>query len=246
MAQTTALVEALKLKLREQRLTYSDVADHLGISVASVKRLFADKQFSLKRFDAVCELAGIEITELAQSIEQQKLKQLTLEQETELVSDIKLLLVAVSALNRWSFSEIVDAYEISETELITYLAKLDRMKIVELLPGNRIRPLTNKDFQWLRQGPIQRFFEAEVQNDFFHCQFDKPGEIRLFLTGMLTPGSNEKMHKKLNRLAADFKSLDREDEPLNLEQRVGTSLVLAMRPWEMKQFAQLRRGKKAK
>ena len=107
MAQTTALVEALKVKLREQRLTYNDVADHLGISVASVKRLFADKQFSLKRFDAVCELAGIDITELAQSIEQQKLKQLTLEQETELVSDIKLLLVAVSALNRWSFSEIV-------------------------------------------------------------------------------------------------------------------------------------------
>ena len=51
MAQTTALIDALKQVLKEQSITYRQVAEHLDMSLASVKRLFSEKQFSLKRLD---------------------------------------------------------------------------------------------------------------------------------------------------------------------------------------------------
>ena len=243
MAQTTALIDALKRVLREQGITYADVAQRLELSLPSVKRLFADRQFTVQRLDQVCELAGIEITDLVRRMQADKeIHQLEWEQEQELVSDPKLLIVAVSALNRWSFRDILATYIIKEPELIQRLARLDRMKLIELMPGNRIRPLASTDFQWHKGGPIQRFFEAQVQNDFFRCTFEKPGELRLFVTGMLSRESNGQLQQKMQRLAQDFRSLHQEDQALPLADRFGTSLVLAMRPWELEIFRQHRRA----
>src|SRR3990167_9698987 len=97
MAQTTALIDALKRVLREQGITYADVAQRLELSLPSVKRLFADRQFTVQRLDQVCELAGIEITDLVRRRQAGKeIHQLEWEQEEELVSDPKLLIVAGS------------------------------------------------------------------------------------------------------------------------------------------------------
>ena len=49
MAQTTAIIDVLKKLLKEQGVTYLQVAQALGLSEASVKRLFAERQFSLQR-----------------------------------------------------------------------------------------------------------------------------------------------------------------------------------------------------
>lgn len=247
MAQTTALIDALKLVLREQGITYADVAQRLGLSLPSVKRLFADKQFSVSRLDQVCELAGIEISDLVRRMQAEKeIHQLQWEQEQELVSDPKLLITAVSALNRWSFRDILATYKMTEPELIQRLARLDRMRLIELMPGNRIRPLASTDFQWHKGGPIQRFFEAQVQSDFFRSTFERPGEVRLFVTGMLSRQANAQMQQKLQRLAQDFRNLHQEDQVLPLADRFGTSLVLAMRPWELEVFRKYRRGETEK
>lgn len=242
MAQTTALIDALKQVLKEQSITYRQVAEHLDMSLASVKRLFSEKQFSLKRLDSVCGMAGVEITDLARRVEQGRhISQLTLEQEEQLVVDERLLIVAVSAVNKWSYQEILAAYEFTETELIQCLAKLDRMKLIDLMPGNRIKPLVTADFQWHRNGPIQRFFESQVQQDFFKSRFNGPGEIRLFVTGMLAKSSNSVMQQKLERLAVDFRRLHQEDLAKPLSERFGTSMVVAMRPWELAMFVRHRR-----
>ncbi len=242
MAQTTALVDALKRCLREQGITYAQVAARLKLSLPSVKRMFADKQFSLRRLDQVCELAGIEISDLVKRAQQDKeISQIALEFERELVADLKLLIVAVSALNRWTFGEILATYKLSEAELIRRLVRLDRMRLIELLPGNRIRPLISPSFQWHQGGPIQRFFEEQVQTDFFKSRFNEAGELRLFVTGMLSREANAQMQQKLQRLAQEFRHLHEEDKSLPLAQRFGTSLVLAIRPWELAVFQQLRR-----
>lgn len=119
--------------------------------------------------------------------------------------------------------------------------RLDRMGLVELLPGNRIKLLVSHDFAWQPRGPIQRFFETEVQQDFLKCRFHQPGEMRLFVSGMLSPQSNESVQQKLKRLALEFRHCHEEDLALPLEQRFGVSLLMAMRPWEIDAFASLRR-----
>ncbi|MGQ7248861.1 helix-turn-helix domain-containing protein [Halomonas sp. V046] len=247
MAQTAAIVDALKAALKAHGLTYQQVARELELSEASVKRLFAERQFSLKRLDQVCALIGLEITDLVRQLEPEiRIDQLKLTQEQELVSDMALLLVAFCALNRWRFHEMLDTYALSDHALISHLTRLDRMGLIELLPGNRIKPLVTYDFQWHKNGPIQRFFESQVQGDFLECRFDRPGELRLFVNGMLSPRSNEVMHQKLRRLALDFRHCHQEDLALPLEQRFGISMIVAVRPWEIAVFRRFRRAEKAK
>ena len=247
MAQTAAIVSALKNALKEQGITYLQVAEALDLSEASVKRLFSERQFSLQRLDQICSLLGLEISDLVRRLDQaQRIDALTAEQEQELVGDDRLLLVAICALNRWSLAQILETYQLSEVEAVGRLARLDRMGLIELLPGNRIKPLISHDFRWQQHGPIQRFFEQQVQADFFQCHFNLPGELRLFLSGMLSPQSTEQMHQKLQRLVQAFRHSHQEDLVLPLEQRFGVSMILAIRPWEVAAFQQLRRPEAAK
>lgn len=248
MNQTQRIIETLKKTLKASGKTYSDVGECLGLSEASVKRLFADQHFTLERLEKVCELLDIELVDLIKSMEQarQKTVQLTLDQEKELVSDIKLLLVAHSLMNKWQFKEIVETFDISESEGIQLLAKLDRMKIIELLPGNRVKLLVSRDFTWHPGGPIQKFFEQQLQAEFFNSQFNAKGEYRQFLSGMLSESSVFDMLQKLKKIAGEFNDINRADESLPLTQRHGISLLIATRPWETKAFAQFRREKNKK
>ncbi|NOR19714.1 MAG: helix-turn-helix domain-containing protein, partial [Xanthomonadales bacterium] len=138
MAQTRELIKTLKTALKAQAKTYADVAIELGLTEASVKRLFSQQSFSLTRLDRVCHLLDMEITDLVQQMneQQQHLQQLTIEQEKEVTADVMLTLVAVCVLNRWTMKDIMSYYHIRETECVRHLAKLDRLMVIELLPKN--------------------------------------------------------------------------------------------------------------
>lgn len=244
MSETRAIVQALKKSLRAANVTYVDVATALDLSESSVKRLFSDQDFSLKRLDQVCQLMNMEISDLMRQLDQSKLQieQLTLDQEQLLVSDIKLLVAAICALNHWCFDEIISRYTIEKTELVQCLAKLDKLRLIELLPNNKIKLLISSHFSWIKNGPIQRFFESQVQMDFLDSSFSGKGELRVFTTGMLSRSSNNILIKRMERLAQEFRQFHNEDSSLPLEERFGSSMVLAIRPWELAAFESLRRA----
>lgn len=243
MAQSSELVKALKAQLKVCGVKYADVADKLDLSEASVKRLFSEESFTLKRLDQVCELLEIDISDLLEIARQSsQIRSLTREQEQEIVSDMGLLIVANSALNRWSFDDILETYEFSEVELIQHLAKLDRLKLIDLQPGNRIKLLVDRNFGWLKNGPIQKFFEEKLVKEFFDYRFNQPGDKRLVLVGMLSRASTESFQRKLDRLAEEFHRMHIEDEKLPVQERFGTSVVTGMRRWEPEAFESRRRS----
>ncbi|MCP4982612.1 MAG: helix-turn-helix transcriptional regulator [Gammaproteobacteria bacterium] len=243
MAQTRLIVDTLKQELRKQGVTYRQVAKTLDLSEASVKRLFAENSFTLARLGQICELLNLEIADLIHQMEKniELTHQLTLEQETELVGDIKLLLMAHFLMNKFEFVEIIEIYDIAETEGIRLLAKLDRMKIIELQPGNRVKLMISKNFQLLPGGPIQHFYERVVQSEFFNSSFNADGEFRIYVSGMFSRAANAEIIKKIKHLADDAHELRLESESLPLSERFGCSLIMAIRPWEVNVFDELRR-----
>ncbi|MES2821652.1 MAG: helix-turn-helix transcriptional regulator [Pseudomonadota bacterium] len=242
MASSRQLIGALKRQLKQRGLTYQQLAAPLAVSEPTLKRWFSQFNMSLKQLDALCELLGLTLSDLAQlADEQEKIHQLSLEQEAQLVADLRLLLVALALLNRWRFEQILMTYTFSAPELIQLLAQLDRMRFIELQPRNRVRLKVAADFAWQVGGPIQVFFEQQAQGEFFEGSFDQPGELRLVVSGMLSRSSNALLQQKMQRLGRDFRALHDKDSQLNLEDKHGTSLVLAMRPWELAAFTQWRR-----
>lgn len=100
------------------------------------------------------------------------------------------------------------------------------------------------DFRWLPQGPIKTFFEKTVQSEFMISHFTRAGELRIYLMGMLSRNSLNTLKSKLEMLARELSSLQQVDARLAVKKRFNTGLVLAIRPWELSVFAELRtRGK---
>lgn len=243
MSQKHALIDALKKALKQHNLTYQQVADELGLSLGSVKRLFSQQDFSLDRLDQICSMMDIEISDLFVIVQQHQAQTrgLSTEQEQELVSDVKLLLTAHLLMNNWRVDDILASYQIDPLDMTRYLARLDRMKIIDLLPGSRVKLKISRDFRWLEKGPIEHFFRQHVQGDFFDSDFNRPGELRIFLSGMISRNSNTELMRRIRRLANAFEEIHREDEHTPLSEKFGTSLVLAIRPWDIKLFEQYRR-----
>jgi DNA-binding Xre family transcriptional regulator len=238
VTQTAALLKTLKRALKGAGFTYQDVAQHMGMSEANVKRLFATQRVTLQRLEQICGLMQLELSDLFELYDEsrQRISNLTQEQEKELVSDAKLLLVAVSVRNHLSYQDIIAHYKISETECIRCLARLDRLKIIDLLPNNRIKLLIDEYFNWLPHGPIERFFQQQIQAQFLKSNFSKERELRLFEFGLLGDSSTQVMINKLKALAVEFTDLHRQDLNLPLEKRYNQGLLMAIRPWDLEVF----------
>ena len=233
MARTAALVDSLKSELRARNITYAAVARRLGMSEASVKRMFSRKEFTLSRVDAICELAGIEFSDLARGLAPQDaaLSQLTYEQEKEFVANHKLMLVALCTLNHWSYDEILAFCDLDAAECTQLLARLDRLKFIELLPGNRIRVLVSRAFAWIPDGPIQRLFKQQGHADFFGSRFDREHELLLLANGALSRPSLSALLARLRKTAAEFSAMRADDASLPAAERAPITLLLATRPW---------------
>jgi len=245
MAHSGALVEVLKRELRTRGVTYAQVARKLGLSEASVKRMFSRKDFTLKRLDQVCQLTNADFSDLARTLNREEtlIAQLTHEQEKEIASSIKLFLVAVCALNHVTLELIVEIYDISQAECIQLLLKLDHIGFIRLQPNNRIKLLVSRDFAWLPDGPIQRFFKQHAHGDFVRSSFDRPDEHFVAVNGMLSSNSRATIVARLKRIAREFSELHNDDVRLPPSQRLNMTMLVAIRHWELQAFTELRRRK---
>lgn len=244
MSELDQLVATLKRRLKQQGLTYRDLATALGLSEASVKRLFASRRFTLERLLEIGNLLGFTLAELAQEAAQSnsRLHTLSESQERELVSDEKLLLVTVCVLNHWSLADILSLYRLTEAECIRCLARLDRLRLIQLLPGNRVRLNVARDFDWLPGGPIRSFFRSQGLGDFLRSDFEGADEAMTFTHGMLTESALAKLQAEIRKLRQRFAELHEESLAAPLAKRRGTALLLAMRRWEPAAFTRLRLG----
>ena len=243
MATSARIIEALKRELKVRGITYRGLADRLDLSESAIKHMFSTGNFSLRRLDELCDVLELDIADLVTISEtmEPRIEQLTEEQEQEIVSDIKLLLVAYCLINYWTFDEIIERYDVSPEEGLKLLRRLDRMRFIELQPGDRVRLLVANNFAWRKNGAIERFFRSRVQTEFFKHDFADDASIRIVKNGMLSRKSQLQLIEKMKSTGDHFDDLGWEDRRLPASERHGTTMVLAIRHWFFEGFRSLER-----
>lgn len=243
MAQTPRIIETLKVQLKQRGITYRELALALGLSESAVKQMFATGDMNLSRLDRICDILSMDISDLVGAMNEtrQRLTALTLAQEQMLIGNPKLLVMAYCIINHWTFEQIIAGFEIEEPEGIQLLVQLDRMQLIELLPGNRAKVLVANNFDWLPNGPIETFFRKEAQGPFFDSSFDEDGCVRLVKNGDISASSRQNMCDRLAAIGQHFDDLVVAESKLAQDQRNGTTLVVAIRHWEFEAFASLKR-----
>ncbi|MDA8404661.1 MAG: helix-turn-helix transcriptional regulator [Desulfobacteraceae bacterium] len=233
MSQTTQLLSTLKKCLKAKGVTYRQLADKLHLSEASIKRLFSEQTFSLKRLEEICDVLDLNFYDLAK-ISADALdgpSVLTFDQERVLSENPKLLTFFYLLLNGREPDSIVQDYDISETESLQYLLQLDKNKLIELYPGNRVRLLTQKNIIWRKNGPMRTLYEKKITDEFLSAPFDLAEERMRFENGKLSDGSISIMLKKIDRLFKEYNELTEIDKALPHEKSRNAGLMIAFRPW---------------
>lgn len=233
MKQTSELVATLKKTLRAHGMTYRDVAEGLGISLASVKRVFAEETFTLWRLEEVCGLLDITIHDLSRMTRSagETSRYLSVAQEKELAGDPKLFMYLYLLLGGWTVEQINLRFGVTGVLATRLLAHLDRLKLIDLLPGDNVRLLTPRNILWRRNGPVRRAYEEQAKAEFLRSSFTGTGERLLFGTGELSETSAALLMRKIEQLKSDFEELVELDVTIAEEKRFNAGLLLAFRPW---------------
>ena len=241
MRERTLIVTELKRALKERGLTYTAVARALDLSLPTVKRLFSGGDFSLGRVELICELAGVRLHELLQRAEERSAptNQLTLTQEREIVADPRLLFVTWLVLNRTPFEEIVREYRLGEREVLRCFIKLDRLKVLELQPYNRVRLLVDRRFSWRPGGPVQRYIHEKILREFLTNPFTGAQDEFFFHGSPVSREVRAQIKRVLQGAARECMELVERDRSAFAD-RVGMAFVLALRPWVYSGFTPFR------
>ena len=243
MARSKQIIDAVKVALKQRGITYRALAQKLKVSESTVKQMFANGNFSLQRLDNICDVLDMDLNNLLELLidSEQRLAQLSVEQEQALIGNDKLLLLAFCLVNHWTIEEILARYDIGETEIITLLAQLDKMQMIELQLNNRVRLLVSNNFAWQKNGPVEIYFRSQVQTEFFNTSFDDEGALRVIKNGVITQKAQLELHHRMKALDQMFDDISQQERKVPLGLRHGMTMILAIRNWELSIFAKLKR-----
>lgn len=243
MSSPEAVIEVLRAQMRRASVTYKMLAERIGMSESSIKRIFSQKDMALSRLAGICKAAGLSMEDVLREAADRTphIEVLTAAQEKSLVTDPHLLLVAICCLGNWSVEQIVETYALNLAQCVRALARLDRLGVIVLKPNNSYRLQVSPAFHWYPNGPVQRYFREHVVADYFSGSFAGEGELVLCVPARLTPQSASDMAQKIKQLAQEMARLQQQDQRYNAAKCDGYTLLVGLRSWELSAFSSLRR-----
>ena len=189
MSEVSQLLTTIKRQLKLQGKTYRDVAAALKLSEASVKRLLTSDTLGVDRLVEISNMLGFTLAELAQEAAVTETAAAHAHAGAGKGAGVGYAAAAGGRVR----AEPLDAAghpgrlpADAKPECLQKLLHLDRLHLIALMPGNRIRLNVARDFDWLPDGPIRQYFRTEGLNDFLDSGFDKPEQSLAFTHGMLT------------------------------------------------------------
>jgi DNA-binding Xre family transcriptional regulator len=244
-AEAAKIMASLKRLIRSRSLTYADLAKRIGLSEASVKRIFSRSTLTLSRLDEICQALDITIQEvirLAGDHSSESTEALSLKQEEALAADPNLLacfyLVAIGRDGR----EIAVELGADDKKVRRWYVRLQALGLVELRAGLRARAYATAAIKWRKEGPVARLYARQVRQEFLNSPFTGPMEAMHFRSSELSESSCRVLLRKLEKLAMEFRDLAELDRTLPSQEKRSMGMLLATRPWVFSMFESLRRA----
>jgi DNA-binding Xre family transcriptional regulator len=226
------IFDSLRAHLKARGLTYRQLAEALGVSEPTIKRVFASCDCSIERLEQICDFLQLELKDLVKRTpkRRQLIEQLTEMQEEELANNKKLLMVAVCVMTLWTFEDMLSHLSMSSVECMRLMSRLDTLGFIEMRPNHQYRLLVAKDFSWIRGGPIMRLVKG-FSNDYFDHHFEGEGEVLKIINVRVSPEVRESLKARLEKIVQEYADQVVVDSHLPLGERPPLSICIAVRTW---------------
>lgn len=148
--------KVLQEALRARRMTYADLADTLGLSEPTIKRIFAARDCKLSRIIEICDALDLSLSDVTDNAARQKAEATVLPMATELslAADPPLFYFLILLRDLRAPEYIAQIMGLSPTRLHQMGMTLERLGLAEVGAGNKIRLLSHAPIRFRPNGPL--------------------------------------------------------------------------------------------
>lgn len=239
-SRTLALLAALRLALKLRGWTIRKLASEFGASEATVKRWLAGRGLTLDRLAALAALCDLTVAELARGTERPAGHQeLTLAQEKALSQDQFLSFLFMVILGGYDWEELARDFELPPRQMEAALIRLERLALIDRLPGGRVRPLIDRAIIW-RKSPMRAQFELHMKPQFMAMDFASDGAVYASEVIKLSAQGSAMLAELIERHRRDVQALAERDRETSHLPRIWHAMLCASRPLDTSRLRQVR------
>ncbi len=232
MSQIDQFLAALKRALKVKGIVYRDLAKALQLSESSVKRILASKSLTLERLEEICtatEIPFSEVCKLAEFSGDTDSEYFTEEQERTLAESPRLFHYAMLLTDGYTPQKILRDYEVRVEEAQKFLLTLDRLKLIELHPRDRVKVGASAQKRFRKEGPMGKIIFEQARDSFLQSRFSGKEELVRFQNLHLSPTLFAKAQARLEKIMAELRDEAAFENP---DTTATFGILFAIRPWK--------------
>lgn len=211
MSEKKRILEAIRMRMRRDGITYAKLANKLSVSEVSVKRYFSEERLSLDLLDDVCRALGATLDELLaefKAVAHVQKDTFTEDQEKALADDEFLFVLFFMVARGYSFPAIDARFENKETaKIIKALRDLENLQLIEYPSNNELRTLVSSNAHIRPGGSMWKKYSAVSIQEFFNSNFQRGNEYFKLSLGYLTEENAKQLKKKFELLEDEIKTM---------------------------------------
>ncbi|WP_182027416.1 helix-turn-helix domain-containing protein [Vibrio rotiferianus] len=167
----TYLLAALREKIKEKGICYSDLSAGMGIPLSTIKRQLHNTSLGLDKILSFATHLDTDLVELSMRAKQlqQENEQFITEINSEIFNQYPYLFDFLYLLRRkeWSLQDILSKYQLTHTSLTLYLRALEMMGYIELKGDDQYRFKDQGRFIFEEGSTLDTLFSKRFRDEVF-------------------------------------------------------------------------------
>lgn len=232
MTESSLIIESLRQQLKAHGYTYAELAKCWKLSVSSVKRIMSGDDLSLQKIELACKMMNFSVADFYEQVQFSRNLEfvyMSVKQEEFLAADARLLHFFMLLQESWNVTKISKVYSISNVDIQKYLLALDKNKLIELLPHNKVKKLFNSQLRFRRDGPLAKNLRDKVKANFLESDFNKENEHLSFLSVSMSSSHFAELKAQFLKISREQTAQSDSRSAHHAAQEYG--VVMAVRPW---------------
>lgn len=164
LSHVELILRNLKDQLKRKKIKYNELAKGIGLSESGLKKILSGGDVSVRRLSQLCQYAGVSLTEIVDD-RQNSTVDFTEAQQAEFLKNLNLFNVYwLFVYERLSIEQVQEHLKISKIEVFKLTRKLDDLRLIKLLPNDRVRVPSIRAVDWTGKGKFVSKLYQEWSN----------------------------------------------------------------------------------
>lgn len=231
------ILSVIKKILKSRSLSYQKVAEGLGVSEVSIKRIFSGDTISLKNLLLICDLLNVSFLDIATIAKENSTTEYLLNkrQDDFFSEHPRLYALFIDLYRRTSPIKVKEYWNLTETEYFKILRNYEKLDLLTLYPGNHFKFNMTGIIKIPSSGKLKKLFFKHNLEFLAHVQVhaQTPGYLIQTSEILLSHENIKSLTRDLEDLSQKYRSKAFTDETVLPEQdKKSIRLLVAMAPYQ--------------